>query len=99
MSRALCVARACSSMYPVTCDESLTGRVLAIAATVVNPPAAAARRPLAMVSFWGKPGSRSFHLLRGLDGLHHRIDHRAVMRFGFSVVARRCEANLYTFRR
>ena len=41
---------------------SLTGEVFAIAATVVNPPAAAARKPVAIVSFCGKPGIAQMHM-------------------------------------
>src|SRR5262245_45225267 len=36
----------------------MTGLVFAIAATAVNPPAAAAASPVAMVSLYSKPGSR-----------------------------------------
>ena len=38
--------------------SSVTGRVFAIAQTVVKPPAAAARVPEAIVSLYSKPGSR-----------------------------------------
>src|SRR5271169_3972991 len=38
--------------------SSSTGSVFAIAQTVVKPPAAAARVPVAMVSLYSKPGSR-----------------------------------------
>src|SRR6266511_1763398 len=37
---------------------SLTGSLLGIAQTAVNPPAAAARRPVATVSAYSRPGSR-----------------------------------------
>ena len=42
----------------MTARLSLTGKVLAMHATAVKPPAAAARVPLAMVSLYSKPGSR-----------------------------------------
>ena len=38
--------------------ESLTGTVLGMVQTEVNPPAAAAAVPVAMVSLWACPGSR-----------------------------------------
>ncbi len=56
--RAQCALLARSSMYRVISGWSFTGAVLAIAATAVKPPAAAARSPVAIVSFSGKPGSR-----------------------------------------
>src|SRR5712692_438285 len=51
-------AAARRSINSVTADVSLTGLVFAIAATAVNPPAAAAASPVAMVSLYSKPGSR-----------------------------------------
>jgi len=42
----------------VTARLSLTGNVLAMQATAVKPPAAAARVPEAIVSLYSKPGSR-----------------------------------------
>ena len=45
-------------MCRVTSGESLTGFVLAMQTTEVNPPAAAARVPVEMSSFHSYPGSR-----------------------------------------
>ena len=46
------------SIQRVVSGESLTGTVLGIAQTLVNPPAAAAAVPVAMVSLYPWPGSR-----------------------------------------
>ena len=48
--------RASVRMRSVTSGRSLTGSVLGIAQTVVNPPRTAARTPVAMVSFCFEPG-------------------------------------------
>src|SRR5215831_9050197 len=45
-------------MYLVTAPLSLTGLVLAMQATAVNPPASAARVPVRTVSLYSCPGSR-----------------------------------------
>jgi hypothetical protein len=50
--------RASLTMCSVTERLSLTGTVLAMQATAVKPPAAAARVPVRMVSLYSWPGSR-----------------------------------------
>jgi hypothetical protein len=50
--------RAASSIHRRLFTESFTGVVLGIATTVVNPPAAAAAVPVAIVSLCVCPGSR-----------------------------------------
>ena len=50
--------RAFSSTYSTVARVCMVGSVLGIAHTVVNPPFAAARVPLATVSLYSSPGSR-----------------------------------------
>ena len=51
-TRASPASRARSRMRSVTATVSFTGWVLGMATMVVNPPAAAARAPVAMVSLY-----------------------------------------------
>jgi hypothetical protein len=55
----------------------MVGLVLGIATTVVNPPAAAARAPVAMVSFCSKPGWRRWTCRSTKPGqtIPARVDH------------------------
>ena len=57
-THAVPTARALATSISVTTRESLTGRVLGMQHTSTNPPAAAARRPLATSSLPSAPGSR-----------------------------------------
>src|SRR5258708_21873842 len=57
-TRTLETAAACSMMDRVTETLSFTGRVLGIGQTAVNPPRAAARVPVSIVSEDSPPGSR-----------------------------------------
>ena len=57
-ARARCARCACRTMNPTAAWLSVTGSVLGIAQTAVNPPAAAARAPVAIVSTSSRPGSR-----------------------------------------
>ena len=50
--------RAASSIHSSPATESFTGTVFGIATTLVNPPAAAAAVPVAIVSLYVCPGSR-----------------------------------------
>jgi hypothetical protein len=47
-------------MKPTAAWLSVTGSVFGIAQTAVNPPAAAARAPVAIVSTSSRPGSRKW---------------------------------------
>ena len=53
-----CAPRSGACIQRVISGESFTGVVFGIAATLVNPPAAAAAVPVAMVSLYPWPGSR-----------------------------------------
>ena len=59
---ALCSAL--SNMYLTVSGVSITGRVLGMQAIVVNPPLAAERVPVAIVSLYSKPGRANEHAYR-----------------------------------
>src|SRR3954454_20967807 len=52
------VSKARSLIQAIVLGLSATGAVFGMQTTVVNPPAAAARAPEAIVSLWENPGSR-----------------------------------------
>ena len=65
--RARCAWR---RMNPTAAWLSVTGSVFGIAQTAVNPPAAAARAPVAIVSTSSRPGSRRWQCTSMKPGRH-----------------------------